>query len=743
MDTFQGRLLVGLMFLMVLLTACNRQQSADSEANDVSLAAAGTLDESMTIKAPVAERRAHILEAHGLQRNDPYYWLRDDQREAADVLAYLEVENQYTDQLTASHAELGEQLYQELIARIPGDDASVPYQDRGFWYARQYQQGKELPIHVRWSQSDTEPQGEPEVLLDENQLKGELEFYQIGDYDVSADGRWLAWTEDTISRGIHRLKFRDLHAQVEHAEVIEMVSSEVLFANDNHTVFYVKLQQDTLIPWQIWRHQLGTEVSHDQLVYQEDDPAYFTSIGRSRDNRYIIAQHISTLTTEIRLLDANQPEQVPQVILPRQQGHEYSVETLGDRVFLLTNDNASNFRVVYASLATIADRGTWQEVVPENTSALISDFAVFREHLVLSVIDNANQLLKVIPLDQAQAGAEQSWEIAADEPAFEMSIDTNPSSDTSRLRYTYESPATPLSWYEVDLNTGERRLLKRSFAGNDYDPAQYKVARLVSTARDGMEVPVTLLYQQGLQPDGSHPMYLLGYGSYGSSYLPGFQRDMLSLVDRGFVFALAHIRGGQEKGRAWYEHGKLLNKKNTFTDFIDVGRDMQARGWAARDKLVGSGRSAGGLLISAVANMAPEIFEILIAGVPFVDVITTMLDESIPLTTFEFDEWGNPKDKEYYDYMLSYSPYDQISAQEYPHLYVTTGLWDPAVQYWEPAKWVAKLRHNKTDNNTLVMRTDMNAGHRGGSGRYERQHDRAREYAFILSLLESEKQLHK
>ncbi len=729
------RLSVTAMILMVLLSACNQQQDAAPNANDNGVTAETTTDESMTIMAPVADRREHILEAHGLQRNDPYYWLRDDEREAADVLAYLNEENQYADAVTADQTQLQEHLYQELIARIPGDDASVPYRYHGYWYARQYQDGRELPIHVRWSQGETAPEGDPEVLLDENQLKGDLEFYQVGDYDVSPDGRWLAWTEDVVSRGTYQLKFRDLQGEQEFSEVIEMVSPGIYFANDNRTVFYVKLQEDTLIPWQIWRHQLGTDVSDDVMVYQEDDSTYFTTIGRSRDGRYIVAQHLSTLTTETRLIDAEAPEQPPQVVIPRQTGHEYFVDTLDDQVFLVTNDQASNFRIVSAPLATIADRATWREVVPENPNAILSELVVFRGHMVFSLIDNANQLLRVIPLQDGQPVADQGWEIAADEPAYEMTINVNPSSETTSLRYTYESPATPLSWYEVDLNSQERRLLKRMYAGEGYDPNRYQVERLVTVARDGAEVPVTLLYQRGMESDGSHPVYLLGYGSYGSSYLPGFQRDLLSLVDRGFVFALAHIRGGQEKGRSWYEDGKLLNKKNTFTDFIDVGRDLLERGWAATGKLVGSGRSAGGLLIGAVANMAPETFEILIAGVPFVDVITTMLDESIPLTTFEFDEWGNPKERAYYDYMLSYSPYDQVSSQDYPHLYVTTGLWDPAVQYWEPAKWVAKLRHHKTDDNMLVMRTDMNAGHRGGSGRYERQQDRAKEYAFILEIL--------
>lgn len=715
--------------LTVLLGACNNVDQNTSTPNSDHNPASPT--QNNAIQAPVAERREHMLEAHGDQRSDPYYWLRDDERESAEVLAYLEEENRYADVMTQSQAEMTEQLYQELVARIPANDESVPFRYHQHWYARQFQAGKELPILVRWSQGETKPEGEPEVLLDENQLKGELEYYQVGDYDISSDDQWLVWSEDVVSRGIHQIRFRNLNTGETDDTVIEQTGGEVIFANDNRSVFYIRLQDTTLIPYQVWRHTIGTSPDDDVLIYQEDDSTYFTSISKSRDQRYILIGHYSTLASEVQLIDADQPQQPPQVVIPRSTGHEYQVETLGTQLYLLTNDQAKNFRIVTVPLAQASDRDAWREVLPESSQALISDFAVFENHVVASITEDANQKLHVIP----QNSDGQPWDISADEPAFEMVININLNSAAMHLRYTYESPATPLSWYSVDLQNGERQLLKQSFAGNDFDSSKYQVRRINITARDGTLVPVTLLHKAGLQPDGTHPAYLLGYGSYGSSYLPGFQQKYLSLVDRGFVFALAHIRGGQEKGRTWYEQGKLLNKKNTFTDFIDAGQALTKDGWSAPDKLVASGRSAGGLLIGAVANMAPETFHILVAGVPFVDVITTMLDESIPLTTFEFDEWGNPKDKTYYDYMLSYSPYDQISAQDYPHIYVTTGLWDPAVQYWEPAKWVAKLRQTKTDDNMLVMRTDMNAGHRGGSGRFERQRDTAQEFAFILSLM--------
>jgi len=680
--------------------------------------------------APVAERREHVLEAHGQQRLDPYYWLRDDERENAAVLEYLQAENEYLTKQLAGTEKLQETLYRELTGRIPANDESVPFRYHGDWLARQYREGLELPIHVRWRQGNSEPAGEPEILLDENRLKGELEYYSVGEYDISPDGHMLAWTEDIVSRGIYRLRFRDLHGESTFSETIDGVSNDVLFANDNRSVFYLKLQPDTLIPWQVWRHELGTDPDSDVLVYEESDASFQNGISRSHDNRWIILEHQSTTSSEIQLIPADQPEQAPSPLLARAPGHEYTAEFLGDHVYLLSNEGAKNFRIVCAPIAQAEDRQSWVEVLPERAQVLIENHAVFRDHLVAQVTADANSKLEIMRLDGSQRHT-----IEMDEPAYTANIGTNLVADTDRFIYTYASPTTPTRWYEMNLATGDRRLLKQSYAGDDFDPDRYQTSRLHIAARDGTEVPVTLLYQRGSKPDGSQPAFLLGYGSYGYSYDAGFFSHMLSLVDRGFVFALAHVRGGQEKGRDWYDQGRLLQKKNSFTDYIDVARALIEQGWSHPDKLVGSGRSAGGLLMGAVANMAPDLFHTLVVGVPFVDVVTTMLDESIPLTTYEYDEWGNPNQREYYDYMLSYSPYDNISAQDYPNIYVGTGLWDSAVQYWEPAKWVAKLRYMKTDDHTLVMYTDMNAGHRGNSGRFQRQRDYAREFAFVLQQL--------
>jgi len=716
--------------ILLLMTLCGCNGPSSPEPDNEPMTDPSATASTAAIPAPVAHRREQLLSAHGQQRVDPYYWLRDDQREDAEVLAYLQAENDYLAQRMASTEALQETLYAELIARIPDNDESVPFRYHGDWFARQYRAGLELPIHVRWRQGNAQPQGEPEVLLDENQLKGELEYYSIGEYDVSPDGRFLAWSEDRVSRGIYQLRFRDLHGELTFAEVIEGVSNDVVFANDNRTVFYLRLQPDTLIPWQVWRHTLGTDPNSDVLVYEESDSAFQNGIGRSRDDRWILIEHHSTSSSEVQLIPADHPQQAPQPLLARTAEHEYAASFLHDQVYLLSNEGAKNFRIVRAPIARAEDRASWVEVVPEQPQALIESLAVFREHLVAQLTEDANSKLEIMRLDGSQRHT-----IEMDEPAYVAALGTNLQVDSERLVYTYASPTTPTRWYEMNLDNGERRLLKQSYAGDDFAADHYQTQRLHVTARDGAEVPVTLLYRRGTQPDGCQPAFLLGYGSYGYSYDAGFFSHMLSLVDRGFVFALAHVRGGQEKGRDWYDQGRLLQKKNTFTDYIDVARALIEQGWSHPDKLVGSGRSAGGLLMGAVANMAPELFHTLVVGVPFVDVVTTMLDESIPLTTYEYDEWGNPNQREYYDYMLSYSPYDNISAQDYPNIYVGTGLWDSAVQYWEPAKWVAKLRYMKTDDHTLVMYTDMNAGHRGNSGRFQRQRDYAREFAFVLQQL--------
>ena len=612
--------------------------------------------------------------------------------------------------------------------RLDPDDATVPVRYGNYWYQRRYREGDEYPLYTRRRGGIDGPE---EIILNVPELAEGHDYYSIGGMEVSQNEQLLAYAEDIVSRRKYRIRVKDLDSGETLPELIEHTSGSVTWSDDNQTLYYVKRQEETLIANQLWRHTLGTPVSEDVLVYEEPDPSYSMFIYRSRDKQHIVAYLGSTLQTEIRLIPADDADAEAVPFLPREAEHEYSIEPLGEHAYVLTNWNARNFRVMRAPLATSTDTSTWEEVIPHRDDVFIGDMTVFNDYLVLEETENANVRLHVYPLD----GSDDFY-LESDEPAYRMALESNPNTDSSTLRYSYSSLTTPTTIYDLDLASGERVQRKVAYAGDDFESSDYGTTRVQIRARDGETLPVTLLHQAGAEPDGSNPVYLLGYGAYGSWYEPSFQRSILSLVDRGFVFAIGHIRGGQEHGRRWYEDGKLFNKKNTFTDFIDIAEGLKANGWAAPDALVGSGRSAGGLLIGAVANMSPDSFDALVTAVPFVDVITTMLDESIPLTTFEYDEWGDPREQDAYEYMLSYSPYDQVSEQDYPPLYISTGLWDSQVQYWEPAKWVARLRDRKTDNNPLLLYTDMSAGHGGGSGRFDRLQDRAREYAFILQVLE-------
>jgi oligopeptidase B len=683
-------------------------------------------------RPPVAEQRPFELQAHGQTRIDPYYWLRDDDRADPGVLAYLQAENAWTEAQLSDSEALRRELFDELKSRLKPDDASVPVFDRGYWYYLRYEAGREYAVHARRQGSLDAPE---QIVLDENAQARGHQFYDVGAISVSDDGRLLAYTEDTRSRGEYTLRVKDLDTGRELAVPrIDDASGEVAWAADNLTLFYVQQEAETLRPYRVMRFRLDRPMEPPRPVFEETDSTFYCSIGRTRDERYLQIDLSSTLTTEVRLMDAELPTSTPTPFLPRESGHEYSLETSGDTVFVLSNWNAPNFRLFEASIIDGEDKATWRERIGERDDVLLSDVAVFDDFLVLEENITGISRLRVLARN-AQADAGAGYLVDADEPAYVAAIDDNPDPTSRTLRYSYSSLKTPDTLFELDMETGERRQLKQDFAGPGFDADAYEVRRLSIDARDGEQIPVTLLHRRGTKPDGTHPTYLLGYGAYGIIYDPDFVSRHLSLVDRGFVFALAHLRGGQEKGRRWYDDGRLLNKLNTFNDFIDVADALVAQGWSAPDKLVGSGRSAGGLLIGAVANMRPDRFAALIAGVPFVDVITTMLDESIPLTTFEYDEWGDPRQRQFYDYMLAYSPYDQVSAQDYPHMLVTAGLWDPAVQYWEPAKWVAKLRQMKTDDNRLLLYTDMKAGHRGSAARFERLNDYALEYAFILETL--------
>jgi len=675
---------------------------------------------------PVAEKRPHELEAHGDVRRDDYYWLRE--RSNPQVRAYLEAENAYTDAVMAETEALQAELFEELKNRIQPDDSTVPARFHGYYYYTRYEEGLEYPIHCRRKGS---PEAPEEIILDVNQVAEGHDFCSVRGVAVSPDSRLLAWAVDTIGRRKYSIRVTDLESGEQLADFIPEVTGNLVWANDNRTLFYGKQDPETLRAYQIYRHVLGTDPVEDVLVYEETDPTFSVYVWKTRSERYIMIDSEHTLASEYRFLDADDPAGTLRMIAPRERGVEYSVSNVGDRFLIRTNLGAENFRLMEAPV-TSPGRESWREVIPGREDVFLQGVDVFADFMVLTERRDGLRHLRIVPFDGGE-----DYEIEFDEPAYVTWVDDNEEMETSTLRYGYSSLNTPETIYDLDLATGERTLMKREKVRGGFDPTNYVVERLWAPARDGVKVPISLVYRRGMERDGSNPLLLYGYGSYGASMEAWFRPEVVSLLDRGFSYAIAHVRGGQELGRKWYEDGKLLHKKNTFTDFIDCGRFLVEERYTAPERLFAMGGSAGGLLMGAVANMAPELFRGIIADVPFVDVVTTMLDEDIPLTTAEFDEWGDPKKREYYDYMLSYSPYDNVTARDYPAMLVITAFEDSQVQYWEPAKWVAKLRATKTDDNPLLFKIEMKAaGHGGVSGRFRRYHETALEYAFMLAILD-------
>jgi oligopeptidase B len=676
-------------------------------------------------KAPVAEKRPHTLELHGDVRVDDYYWLRE--RTNPEVLAYLDSENAYTEAVMGGSAELRSELFEELKNRIQPDESSVPATKNGYSYYRRYEEGLEYPIHCRRKDS---PDAAEEIILDVNEVGRGHDFVSVRGVAVSPEASMLAWALDTVGRRKYTLYVTDLETGEKLADVIPEVTGNVVWANDNRTLFYSKQDPETLRSYQIYRHVLGTDPSADVLIFEETDPTFSVYVWKTRSEKFLIIHSDQTLASEVRILDADEPTAEPRLVAARERGVEYGVDHAGDRLIIRTNLEADNFRLMEAPVAS-PGRENWREIIPGREDVFLQGVEVFEDFMVATERRDGLRHLRVIPWD---GGPET--EVEFDEPAYVTWVGENHEFDTSVLRYVYSSLNTPQTTYDLDLSTGERTLMQQKKVRGGFDPVNYTVERLMAPARDEVQVPISLVAPKGIALDGSSPMLLYAYGSYGSSMEPRFRSDVVSLLDRGFVFAIAHVRGGQEMGRWWYEDGKLLKKKNTFTDFIDCGRFLVEQGYTAPNRLFARGGSAGGLLMGAVANMAPDLFAGLIANVPWVDVVTTMLDDDIPLTTSEFDEWGNPEDPEYYDYMLSYSPYDNVEAKEYPALLVTTALEDSQVQYFEPAKWVAKLRAMKTDDNPLLFTCEMAAaGHGGVSGRYKQYEETALEYAFMLEVL--------
>jgi len=675
---------------------------------------------------PIASQRPHVVTApHGAMRNDEYYWLRDDSRQDPEVLAYLEAENIYADAVLAPLEPLEAKLYDELVGRLKQDDSTVPYQYKGYWYYTRFEEGQEYPIHARRRGSMEAPE---EIMLDLNALAEGKDFYQVGNWELSPDQTLLAYVEDDVGRRQYTLRIRNLVTGETLPDTIPGLSDSLAWAADGRTVFYVENDPVTLLTRRVKAHALGSDPADDRLVYEEPDDSFYMGVGLTRSEKYLCIGVSSTVSSEQRCAPAADPREFL-VLAPRERDFEYRADHLGGRWVIRTNWNAKNFKLMQAPEDAFGGREGWTDLLAHDASVFIDGFELF--DTFIAVGERSEGLTRIRLLRQ---GAEPEF-VAADEPAYTMGLNTNPEPGATRLRYTYTSLTTPASVYELDLATGERRLLKEQPVLGGFDKANYVTERLWAPARDGARIPVSLVYRKGFEKNGSAALLQYGYGSYGASMDPRFNANAISLLDRGMVYAIAHIRGGQELGRDWYEDGKLLNKMNTFTDFVDVTDFLVKEGYAAPDRVAAMGGSAGGLLMGAVANLAPEKYAAIVSQVPFVDVVTTMLDASIPLTTNEYDEWGNPEDPEHYRYMLSYSPYDNIEAKAYPAMFIGTGLWDSQVQYWEPAKYVARMRALKTDGNPLVFRVNMEAGHGGKSGRFQRYREAAEYFAFLLDHL--------
>ncbi|WP_411833890.1 S9 family peptidase [Pseudoxanthomonas mexicana] len=673
---------------------------------------------------PDAARKPHTVKApHGAERGDEYYWLRDDKREDKAMLAYLEAENAYVDAVMAPLRPLQEKLYEEIVGRIKQDDASVPYRLRGWWYYTRFETGKDYPIHARRQGSMDAPE---QLLLDVNVLAEGKGYYNVGDREISQDNRILAYAEDDVGRRQYVIRFRNLETGELYPDRIAGVSPNIVWADDNRTVFYVENDPETLLTVRVKKHVLGTPVEQDELVYEEKDDSFYMGVGRTRDDRFITIEVGSTVSSELRYTPAAQPGAFT-VLAARERDVEYDADHHGGRWVIRTNDGARNFKIATAP-SDATSRAQWRDWLAHDEAVFIEGFGLFDGFTVVAERSQGLERIRVIRADGSQE------HVKADEPAYSMGLDVNPEPDTPWLRYSYTSMTTPATVYELNILTGERRLLKQQPVIG-YDPSQYVTERVWVDARDGAKVPVSLVYRKGFRKDGSAAMLQYAYGSYGISMDPGFNGSVVSLLDRGMVYAIAHIRGGQEMGRAWYEDGKLLKKQNTFNDFVDVTDALVAQGYAAKDRVAAMGGSAGGLLMGAITNQAPEKYRVIVSQVPFVDVVTTMLDASIPLTTNEYDEWGNPENREFYDYILAYSPYDNLKPRAYPAIFVGTGLWDSQVQYWEPAKYVARLRDLNSGDLPVLFRTNMEAGHGGKSGRFRRFREIAEYYAFMLDQL--------
>jgi oligopeptidase B len=687
---------------------------------------------------PMAKKIPFEMTEHGDTRVDNYYWMRlsDEQKNAPDstrdqqtqdVLDYLNAENAYTKSMLAHTDEFQKKLFEEMKGRVKETDQSVPVKENGYWYYTRFEAGKDYAFNCR--KKDSMETGAEEILVNGPALAQGHDYWALGGLDVSEDNQILVYSEDVVSRRIYTASFRNIQTGEMLADKIEGIAGCPVWANDNKTLFYVKKDPTTLREFQIWKHTLGTPQSSDVVVFEEKDEEFSCFVYKTKSKKYMVIGSNQTLSNEYRVLSADTPMGEFKIIQPRERNLEYSIDHYGDRFYITTNLDAKNFRLMSCP-ENATNKENWQEVIAHRADVLLEGIEIFKDYLVVDERKNGLTQLRVIRWND-----KSEYYVEFQDPTYAAGVGANPDFNTDVLRYGYSSLTTPASTYDFNMGTKDRKLMKQQEIVGGHDPHQYNSERLYAKATDGTMVPISLVYKKGTPLDGSAPTLLYAYGSYGATMDAGFSSARLSLLNRGFVFAIAHIRGGQEMGRQWYEDGKLLKKKNTFTDFINCAEHLIANNYTSKEKLFAMGGSAGGLLMGAITNMRPDLWRGVVSAVPFVDVITTMLDETIPLTTFEFDEWGNPKNKEYYDYMKSYSPYDNIEKKDYPNLLVTSGYWDSQVQYWEPAKYVAKLRDFKTDNNLLLFWCNMDAGHGGKSGRFEALKEVALEYVFMMDLV--------
>ena len=679
------------------------------------------------LREPIAEKIEKKLSIHGDTRIDEYYWL--NQRDDKNVINYLNAENAYRDEYMQDYKNLEEELFLEIKSRIKEDDSSVPYLDNGYYYYTRYEKDKQYPIYCR---KKGDLKSDEEILIDVNIMSEGYEYFRVGDIEISPNDKIMAYSVDTLSRRIYTIYFMDLETREVHKKNIKNTSGSITWANDSETVFYNLRNIETLRTEKVMKHNLNSS-SKDQEIYFEEDETFSVYSYKTKTDKYIVIGSSATLSQEFRYLDANNPNGDFKIFQERINGLEYSITHFDDKWFIRTNkDGATNFKLMVCN-ENKTNSSNWKDYIPHRKNVLLEDADFFKNHMVVTEREEGLRKIEIRPWNSVN-----SHYIEFDDEAYSVRSSTNAEINSEKFRYSYSSMTTPNSVIEYDMNTKEKTILKETeVLGGTFDKNNYISRRVWAPSRDGKKVPISLVYRKDKFKNGENPLLLYGYGSYGITNNASFSSVRLSLLDRGFVYAIAHIRGSQYLGRDWYNDGKMFKKKNTFYDFIDSGKFLIKEGFAHENKLFAMGGSAGGLLMGAVVNMAPELFRGIVAGVPFVDVVTTMLDDDIPLTTFEYDEWGNPNNKDSYDYMLSYSPYDQVEEKNYPAIFITTGYHDSQVQYFEPAKWIARLRDRRTNKEPLLMYCNMDAGHGGASGRFEAYKETAMEYAFFISLLDN------